>query len=186
MSVFLLGSAQAAAANTCAVPGVAPPDTLDIPGNDGKPLVLNGLGARTKFFWNVYVGALYLPRRSTDVGEILAMSGPKRIWLHFLRGVSEEKLLEGWRDGFQHNNTPEQRAALEERLTATYPLFRDMEKGESIAMDYLPGVGTRLWMNGRAGAVIAGEDFYRAVLKVWLGNRPAQTRLRQCMLGEPG
>ncbi len=34
-----------------------------------------------------------------------------------------------------------------------------------------------------AGAPIAGEDFYRALLRIWLGDRPVQDDLKKALLG---
>ncbi|MGH8579082.1 MAG: chalcone isomerase family protein [Gammaproteobacteria bacterium] len=63
----------------------------------GTPLVLNGAGVRSEFFAKVYVGALYLSKPSKSIAEILEMSGPKRIAMHFLHDeVSEEKLLDAY------------------------------------------------------------------------------------------
>jgi len=47
-------------------------------------------------------------------------------------------------------------------------------------------VPARWWfLNGDAkGAAIPGEDFYRALLKVWLGERPASAALKRALLGQ--
>ena len=34
------------------------------------------------------------------------------------------------------------------------------------------------------GKDIAGEDFYRALLRIWLGNKPVQDDLKQALLGK--
>jgi hypothetical protein len=39
-------------------------------------------------------------------------------------------------------------------------------------------------LNGEPrGKIIAGEDFYRALLRIWLGEDPAQERLKRALLG---
>ena len=49
---------------------------------------------------------------------------------------------------------------------------------------WVPGTGTRVILDGKeAGAPIAGEDFYRALLRVWLGPRPVQNNLKKALLG---
>jgi hypothetical protein len=35
-----------------------------------------------------------------------------------------------------------------------------------------------------AGRSIAGEDFYRALLRIWLGSKPAQEDLKNALLGQ--
>jgi hypothetical protein len=36
------------------------------------------------------------------------------------------------------------------------------------------------------GKPIAGEDFYCALMKIWLGEKPADRSLKAAMLGQPG
>jgi hypothetical protein len=39
---------------------------------EGQNLVLNGVGTRVKLFMDMYVGALYLEKKSTNANEIMA------------------------------------------------------------------------------------------------------------------
>jgi hypothetical protein len=65
-------------------------------------------------------------------------------------------------------------------LTAGEP-----KTGSSVVIDWLPESGTRLTVNGQVkGKDIAGEDFYQALLAIWLGNKPAQADLKQELLGK--
>jgi len=55
-----------------------------------------------------------------------------------------------------------------------------------VDLDYLPESGTRLTVRGQPmGKDIAGEDFYQALLRIWLGARPAQDDLKDALLGKP-
>ena len=39
-------------------------------------------------------------------------------------------------------------------------------------------------VNGKpAGKPISGEDFYRALLRIWLGDKPVQEDLKKSLLG---
>jgi hypothetical protein len=54
-----------------------------------------------------------------------------------------------------------------------------------VHLDWLPESGTRLTFNGVAkGSDIPGEDFYRALLKIWIGDKPAQDDLKEHLLGK--
>ena len=53
----------------------------------------------------------------------------------------------------------------------------------SSTFDYLPGTGTQISLNGRLLGTIAGVDFNRALLRIWLGNVPVQADLKKAMLG---
>lgn len=151
------------------------------PGNNIK---LNGAGIRTKFVFNIYIGALYLKKKSSDVNTILTMPGQKRIMMHVLYDeVSKEKLTSGWTDGFQNNNSSEIFTSLKPRLDKFNTLFQTVKKGDIILLDYLPGIGTEVHINDGLKGMIPGDDFYQALLKVWLGNEPADANLKNAMLG---
>jgi len=152
---------------------------------NGETLVLNGAGIRTKFFVKVYVGALYLPHSTADVAEALAMPGGRRVVMHFLYdGVSAQKIVAGWTDGFRNNLSPAAFQALQPRLQHFNALFTDTREGDRIQLDYLPGQGTQVTITGLEKGLIEGEDFMRALLSVWLGEEPADSGLKAAMLGE--
>lgn len=152
--------------------------------NSDTPLVLNGAGVRRKFFFKIYVGALYLPDRATEPDRVLAMPGPKRVLMHFLYSeIAEQKLRETWNKGFVANTTAAERAALGERLANFTAMFRTVRKGDVIRLDYLPGEGTQVWLNDRLQGTVPGADFNRAMLKLWLGERPGDRALKEGMLG---
>lgn len=55
-----------------------------------------------------------------------------------------------------------------------------------VNLDWLPDSGTRLSFNGSAkGSDIPGEDFYSALLRIWIGEDPAQGDLKNLLLGAP-
>lgn len=150
----------------------------------GNRINLNGAGIRSKFVYNIYVGALYLKKKSSKVDTILKMPGQKRIAMHFLYDeVPKEKLVKGWIDGFKNNNNAEVYKTLQERLNKFNKMFITMKKGDFIYLDYLPGIGTEVHVNDDVKGMIPGEDFYQALLKVWLGQNPADASLKQGMLG---
>jgi hypothetical protein len=61
-----------------------------------------------------------------------------------------------------------------------------LRKGGIVLIDYLPGIGTRVTVNGEEKATIRGEDFFRALLRIWIGAKPVDGRLRDAMLGGTG
>jgi len=177
--VGLMVVAQAVGAREIA--GVSVPGSVTI---KNKALVLNGAGIRKKLFVKVYVGALYLTVKRTTVGEILADPGAKRIVLSFLyKEVSAEKLVAGWNEGFDNNNTAEELKALQDRINQFNSFFTTVGKGDVIRLDYLPQEGTQVWINETLKGTVPGEDFSRALLKIWLGSKPADAGLKDAMLG---
>ena len=63
--------------------------------------------------------------------------------------------------------------------------MKEAKNGMRITLDWLPGAGTQVTVQGRpTGAPIPGEDFYSALLKIWLGEKPVQADLKKALLGE--
>jgi len=153
---------------------------------EGGELVLNGAGLRTKYFLSIYVAGLYLTEKKATPADILAMPGPKRITMRLMRNVSAKQLTDALEVGIQANTTAVEREALADRLSelaATMNAIKSAKEGDLIALDWLPGTGTRIVLNGEPrGKIIAGEDFYRALLRIWLGDEPAQENLKKALL----
>lgn len=180
----LLIALAAAGAQALEVKGVALDGTAQLTPH-GPLLVLNGAGVRKKFFFSIYVGALYLPARSHSAQQILAANEPHRVLMHFLyHRVSADELAGAWRDGFADNLSPADFARVKDRLARFSALFGDVVKGDVVLLDYLPATGTRVIINGKTVGTVPGADFNRALLRVWLGSDPASDSLKRAMLGD--
>lgn len=147
-------------------------------------LILNGAGIRTKFIFDIYIGSLYLEKKQTSATAIYEASGDKRISMHFLYDeVKKEKLINGWNDGFENNNSSEELKKLKSRINQFNNLFVTVKKGDVINLNFIPSTGTYVVINGDTKGLIKGDDFFVAVLKIWLGEEPADNDLKQAMIG---
>ncbi len=157
-----------------------------IPDEDQK-LLLNGAGLRKRAFFQVYAIGLYLPEKKTDAAEAIGASGPKRIAMHMLRDVGANQFGDALNDGLKDNHSEAEMKALEPRirqLLEAMNAMKEAKKGMRITLDWAPGAGTQLTVDGKpAGAPIPGEDFYRALLKIWIGEHPVQDDLKRALLG---
>lgn len=163
--------------------GVRLADSVQVGSRD---LQLNGAGVRSRFFFDLYITALYLPGKSTSFAAVLADGGEKRIALHLLVGISADHLYSALKNAIAANHTPAELGALEGSLKEFAAIFRtidEINKGDVVTLDYLPGSGTRVGVNGAAKGTVGGAPFYGALLKVWLGDKPAQADLKQKLLG---
>jgi hypothetical protein len=151
-------------------------------------LQLNGAGVRTKFVFKVYVAALYLPERKSSTAEILALSGPKRVSMRLVRDLSAEQLVEALEEGIRDNTSSAELEALSSRLAELKAIMLEVKQGRDgdlMTLDFLPGTGTQVAMNGTVrGKIIAGDDFYRALLRIWLGDNPISKDLKKALLGQ--
>jgi hypothetical protein len=169
------------------VAGVQIEDRIKLETNE---LVLNGAGLRTKAFFKVYVAGLYLAEKKTSVDEVLALPGAKRVSMRLMRNLSAKQLTEALDEGVRDNTPAAEQEPLKGRLaelTAVMNALQSAKEGDVIALDWLPGTGTRVVLNGEPkGKAIAGEDFYRALLRIWLGQNPVSGALKKALLGQGG
>jgi len=151
-------------------------------------LVLNGAGVRTRLVVKVYVGGLYLTEKKTTTADVLAAPGPKRVAISMLRDVGAATFNESLTEGFRNNNPPAEVEKMKPQLdefAAIINALGEAKKGQLIALDFVPGTGTVVLVNGEAkGKPIAGDEFYRGLLRIWLGDRPADSDLKKGMLGQ--
>ncbi len=163
------------------ISGVKLEDQLQ-PGN----LILNGAGLRKRLFFKVYAIGLYLPKKTGDAEEAVASPGPKRVAIHMLRNVGAAEFSEALAEGIRANHSEAEAKALEPRVQALAALMAELQeakKGMAIALD-LKGNETHLLVDGKArGRPLAGEDFYRALLRIWLGPQPVQDDVKKALLG---
>ena len=152
----------------------------------GTELALNGAGLRKRIVFKVYAIGLYLPKKTSSALEAASMPGPKRIEIHMLRDVSAEQFTEALADGIRENHTEAEAKALEPRvkqLADTMAQMKEAKDGSTIRMDSSGGA-TQLVVDGKpAGAPIPGEDFFRGLLRIWLGDKPVQDDLKKALLG---
>jgi len=176
-----------------ALPGMA--QTIELAGVtveprirlEGQELALNGTGIRSRFMIKVYVAALYVAELSANPQKLIGQPGAKRMALTLLRDVSGEKLLDAMHEGLNRNSSPDELALMQDQIAQMSAIFRTVgegRKGDLITLDWVPSRGTVIRINGVArGQAIPNENFYRSLLRIWLGEQPAQKDLRDALSG---
>ena len=149
-------------------------------------LVLNGVGVRSRFIFDIYVAALYLGAKKSSADEVLADAGEKRLALYLLRDISGENLLYAFKRGFENNHTYDELMVMKLAMHNFELIFHKMGKlkeGDIILMDYQRDVGTQVKLNGVLRGTSPGAEFNTALLQIWLGGKPAQEALKLKLLG---
>jgi len=185
LTSFFLAAGIAQGAAAAELEGVKMPDTTRL-ADGGPELVLNGMGLRTRFFFRVYVGALYLTKKTTAANVVINGDGAKRVALRMLRELSAEQFVSALEDGLKNNHSADELVKLDswiKKLRAMFDEIKTAKAGDVIFIDYLPGTGTRITVNGTIKGVLPGETFNRALLRIWFGENPADSDLKQGMLG---
>jgi hypothetical protein len=104
-----------------------------------------------------------------------------------LRDVDAESFAKALNDGLRDNHTEAQFVAMKpqiDALNANLKAVGEVKKGDVIHFEYVPDAGTRVTLNDTPrGSVIAGEDFFTSVLRIWLGDKPVDGNLKKAMIG---
>ena len=155
---------------------------------DGQALELNGMGLRTRMFFKVYIAGLYLPQKASSAQRAIEASGAKRIVLVMMRDATAEQFCDSIQGGLDNNVDERERERVKPQTEALFAKIRavgEAKQGFQIVLDYAPSAAaTTLYVNGVAqGAPMPGEEFFRALLRIWLGERPGQPDLKRALLG---
>ncbi len=152
-----------------------------------KDLQLNGLGVRSVLFFKVYVAGLYLIDKSKNSQDVLSNGEPKRLQLQMLRDVDAADIKKALIDGMRERCSESQWIALKARasqLARTIDMIGRSKKGDTIALDFVPDRGMTLTYNHVIqGNSIHGQDFYNAILSIFIGERPVDASLKQGLMG---
>lgn len=166
------------------VGGVNIPDTAKVGGRD---LRLNGAGLRTRAMFKVYAMGLYLGKREADPATIYAASGPRRMTLTMLRDVSGEDFGQAFMTGINANTDKAEKSKIINQMTKLGEIFVNvggLKKGDTINVDWVPDRGTTIELNGKElSSPLPDLAFYNGLMKIWLGDKPADTALKPALLG---
>lgn len=154
----------------------------------GTRLQLNGAGTRYRAIFKVYDMGLYTTKKVTTAAELLALPGAKRLQFTALRELPGTDLGRLFLKGMNDNSPKDkvQRHALAStRLIEVFSGRSKMLPGESFAMEFVPGKGTTFYILGKAqGEPVGDDEFFQMVLKIWVGESPADHQLRDALLGQ--
>ena len=173
-------------AQTTEVAGVKFANTLQV-GN--TRLQLNGAGVRYKVVFKVYAAALYLTDKATTPEAVLAAPGPRHLQIVMLREIDANELGKLFTKGMEQNAPREEFSKSIAGIMRMSDIFSSRKKlvaGDSFAVEWVPGTGTVILVNGKPeGQPIKEPEFYSALMKIWFGKSPADPQLKDALLGKP-
>jgi hypothetical protein len=152
-------------------------------------LQLNGVGWRAVAWIRGYAAGLYLPRKASTPLQVYEQKGAKRLRIVMTLDVDAEEFVKAFHKGVDRNTPPADRPRLTERMVRFDTVVRSLgkiRKKDVVDLDYLPDAGLQLTHNNKPrGEPIAGEDLYVALLRCFLGDKPADLELKVGLLGGP-
>lgn len=181
----LLAFTCAQASAVVEVAGVKFDDTTKVA---GKELVLNGAGVRSKFIVKVYAAGLYLQDKETTVEGVLKADGPRRMRLVMLRDITSDDFGNAFMSGLNNNVDKNDKTKITPQISKFGEIFAQfdaLKKGDVLDLDWTPGAGTQCLLNGKkVGDLIPDMTFYNSVLRIWLGEKPADASLKPKLLAQ--
>lgn len=151
-------------------------------------LVLNGAGIRYKAVFKVYTAGLYLTAKAATPEAVLAAPGPKRLHIVMLRDIDANELGKLFTRGMEQNSTREEFGKAIPgtlKLAEIFAQKKRLATGEHFTIDYVPGTGTTVLVNGKPAAEpIKEPEFHASLLKIWFGKSPADALLKDALLGK--
>lgn len=161
------------------VAGISLPETISF---NNHQLQLNGAGVRDKFFIDLYVGSLYLTNKTDQLKQVLTQPAVL-IRLNVISGlITAERMTSAITEGFElatNDNTQDIATEIDQFMH----LFKDkIEKGDQFSFMIYPS-RVICYKNDKQLSQIDSAPFAKALLKIWLGEKPAQQSLKQAMLG---
>ncbi len=179
----LLGPA-AALANTVELAGVTLDERVTVA---GKPLQLNGAGIRYKAVFKVYTAGLYLEKKATTPDQVWDQPGPKRMTITMLRDIDSAELGKLFSRGMEDNMEKGSFAKLIPgvmRMSQVFSKHKVLKAGETFVLDWVPGTGTVLTVKGvPENEAFKEPEFFEALMRIWLGPKPADWQLKDALLG---
>jgi hypothetical protein len=185
MTALALALGLGGAAQAIEVGGLKFDDTAKVA---GKELKVNGAGVRVRIVVKVYALVLYLPEKKDTVAGVLETQGPRRFSLGLLREVTGDELGQAFMAGITANTDKAERSKFVNQLAQFGEAFVNIpqgKKGDVITVDWIPDTGTVMMLNGKPiGEPMKDINFYNALLKIWLGDKPVDSSLKPALLGK--
>ena len=140
---------------------------------------LSGQGKLTYFGLHVYDARLWVQDgfKAADYARL-----PLALELEYARTLYGKLIAERSLDEMKRGAEVTD-AKSGEWLAQMKTLFTDVSKGDRITGVQLPGVATRIFINGKLRGEVRDAEFTRLFFGIWLSPRTSEPKLRDALLG---
>lgn len=145
---------------------------------------LQGAGVRSKFIFDIYVGALYLKNKSDNPKQIIEGKSPMDIRMIITSSlVTGAKMKEGFGDDFKAMQSLGYN--VDKKLLDTFlsTFTTKVHKGDVFDFVYIPDNGVIIYKNSKKTGTVKSFDFKKSLYAIWFSDKPAQESLKKKMLG---
>ena len=158
----------------------------------GSTVQLNGAGVRQLANRPLYAAGLYLEKKASTPEAVLQAAGAKKIRVVMLRTIQSAEFGDLLSKGLLGNSSDDALANLIPEIMDLSTLIAQhgkLQRGDSFVIDWSATEGTTIHVNQRASKKPAVEVFVKrdlidALLRIWLGDKPADATLKAALLGQ--
>ena len=169
---------------TLDVGGVKVEDTLTIYNNT---LLLNGAGLVSNGKAPMYVAQIYAKQKFKTLNELFAVPGPKRLVLTAVKEVDTGPIVKMFNRSVDETAGKSDRAKLIPSLMSIGEVFktnRVLKPGDVMTLDWVPISGLVIYLGGKLqGQPCRDAELFKAFMGVWMGESPADPKVKDALLG---
>ena len=130
-----------------------------------RTLTLIGAGLREWWWFDVYTMGAYAENRTCDPQMLISMDGAKSLRIDLLRDIDAKSMAAEIEKALEKNLPPDAPLGLRSQIDTFRGYFKkDLEKGDSTEMTYVPGVGTALMQNREQQGVTVPDKGFADIL----------------------
>ena len=130
-----------------------------------RTLTLIGGGLRERGWLDIYTMGAYAENRTCDPQMLISMGGAKSLRIDLLRDVDAKSMAAEIEKALEKNLPPDAPPDLRSQIDTFRGYFKkDLEKGDSMEMTYVPGVGTALMQNREQQGVTVQDKGFADIL----------------------
>ncbi len=157
-----------------------------------QTLQLNGTGIRYQASGPLYSAGLYLDKKLTTTAEVMASQGTKQLRIVMLRDASAVEMGDLLASGIVANASDDELSKLIPTLFSLGKILGEQKKllaGDSFQFELQPSASSTITIQAKASGQsvkheFAQSDLFGILLRIWLGNQPADQSLKTALLGK--
>jgi hypothetical protein len=104
-----------------------------------------------------------------------------------MRDLTSDEFGQAFMTGLNKNLSQAEKSRIVSQISKFGEIFASIErlkKGDVLNIDWIPAAGTQTELNGKKiGETVPDLAFYNAILRIWIGDQPADSSLKPALLG---
>ncbi len=134
---------------------------------------------------DIYIAAIFAPESIENHQQLFDSSLPKRMSFKFLSKYSTRQVSRLIKQRISLNNPKASWRPYTSHIVKIAGLFkRAIQSGDQLDFDYIPGKGTKVYLNKSLFLTIDPPEVYPLLLNIWLGNIQPTEAFKNAIRGD--